>query len=94
MKFCRRFMILLLLFITAPTLFSKTFETQQEYMSLKEAQKRYGAALYTETKFKNGDSKDRSLMVVSLIKNKAFMGKPVAQVQQHLGESTAKSCSR
>jgi len=64
---------------------AKTYLSRWETMSLDKAKKRWGESPFDPVKFKNGDLKTRSSMVVDLIKSKYFIGRDTNVVREELG---------
>ena len=58
----------------------------REYMSVQQAETRWGKASFDTKKFKSGNEEVKASMVVSLITSKAFVGKPFKDVRKELGD--------
>ncbi len=65
-----------------------TFIDEQEFMSTKDAEKRYGTSPFSSQKFKQGSVHERSLMAVDLVKGRKFIGKKPEDVRDQLGAYT------
>ena len=58
----------------------------QHFMSLSEAENRWGQKDFSPEEFKKEKANNRAKMAVSLIKKKQFIGKTSTQVKESLGE--------
>ena len=61
---------------------------KRDYMNLSDADKRWGHSQFDPEKFKAGNTKTKSTMVVSLIKGKTMLGKPLSEIRTILGDYT------
>jgi hypothetical protein len=61
---------------------------RDEFMSVNDAEKKWGKADFDAEKFKNGNEAVRASMAMFLITSKRFVGKPLASVRAELGAST------
>lgn len=59
--------------------------SRNEYLSIKEAEKKWGKAEFNTEKFKEGNEAQKASMSVSLILSKRFIGKPLKSVREELG---------
>lgn len=62
--------------------------TQEQFMNLDTARSRWGHDKFDPARFRAGSTKDRSSMIVSLIEQKLYLGKPPQVVIQDLGPIT------
>ncbi len=58
---------------------------RNEFLSIKEAEKKWGKAQFDVKKFKEGNETQKASMSVSLILSKRFIGKPLKSVREELG---------
>ena len=63
-------------------------DSNVKFMSIEDAQKRWGQSVFTKETFKNGTTKARAVMAVDLIRSGKYIGAPVGQVKSDLGEYT------
>lgn len=61
---------------------------RDEFMSVKDAEKKWGTATFDVEKFKKGNESVRASMAVSLVTSKRFVGKPLKSVEAQLGTGT------
>ena len=64
------------------------FESKQEWMDLKAAEKKWGNEEFSAQKFKTASLDERAKMAVGLIKSKTFLGKSPEAVKAELGPYT------
>jgi hypothetical protein len=59
-----------------------------EFMKIVEVERRWGKIKFDSEKFKSGDSQLKASMAASLLKSKAMVGVPLADVRMRLGAPT------
>jgi hypothetical protein len=62
--------------------------SRDEFMSVYDAEKKWGKTAFEAEKFKKGNEGIRASMAVSLITSKRFVGKPLRSVEAELGAPT------
>jgi hypothetical protein len=68
---------------------AKSMTRDQDYMSLSDAQKKWGHRTFSIESFKSGSISDRASMAVSLVEHKAqFLGKTPKDIRKMLGGFT------
>jgi hypothetical protein len=66
--------------------FASTGYYRGYFMSLKDAQKKWGIKVLDKDLFKNGDHTKRESMAVHIVVNQTFVGKPMKLVRTELGD--------
>jgi hypothetical protein len=78
------FLFTLTIAVSGVALPAGTF-SRNEFLSIKEAEKKWGKAQFDTKKFKEGNEAQKASMSVSLILSKRFIGKPLKSVRDELG---------
>ncbi|MBK9294445.1 MAG: hypothetical protein IPM57_08370 [Oligoflexia bacterium] len=78
----------LTIIITAVSVFAFEFYKNEKFMTLNEAQKKWGSTKFDHVLFKNGNEVTRASMVVSIIKEKTLIKKKISEVDEILGPNT------
>lgn len=85
MKTFFRSVLTLLVSVTVVAKAGSGFLSNQEFMPVDKAEKKYGRQTFDPKKFKEGTQKARASMAVDLIKVKRYVGKPISLVRSELG---------
>lgn len=76
----------ILCFLTILSLASAGSYYRAEFMTPKDAEKKWGSKPFDKKLFRNGDSTKREAMAVDIVSRKLYVGKPMELVRAELGD--------